>query len=57
MADEHVSLNVANNPDPQEKPVPGDGITHSPEQQIVLAKPPKSLLNWLVCVHMRLLAP
>ncbi len=45
MADEHVSQNFSENPDPQEKPVSGDDITPSQEQQIVLAKPPKSLLD------------
>jgi hypothetical protein len=56
MADEIVSQNPSKNPDPQEKPVSGDDITHPQEQQIVLAKPPKSLLDWLVRVHLRLMA-
>jgi hypothetical protein len=33
MADEIVSQNLTENPDPQEKPVSGDDITHSQEQQ------------------------
>jgi hypothetical protein len=56
MADECVSQNFSENPDPQEKPVSGDGITPSQEQQIVLASPPKSLMDWLVRVHLRLMA-
>ena len=56
MADESVSQNFSENPDPQEKPVSGDDITPSQEQLIVLASPPKSLVEWLVRVHMRLIA-
>ena len=56
MADEHVSQNFAKNPDPQVYQVSGDDITPSQEQQIVLASPPKSLVEWLVRVHMRLIA-
>lgn len=32
MADESVSQNFSENPDPQEKPVSGDDITPSQEQ-------------------------
>ena len=56
MADEHVSQDLPENPDPQEKPVSGDDITPSQEQQLVLASPPKSLVDWLVRVHLRLIA-
>ncbi len=56
MADEYVSRTLSENPDPQEKQVSGDDITPSQEQQIVLARPPKSLVDWLVRVHLRLLA-
>lgn len=56
MADERVSHDFSKNHDPQEKPVSGDDITPSQEQQIVLARPPKSLLDWLVRVHLRLMA-
>lgn len=56
MADESVSQNFSENPDPQEKPVSEDDITPSQEQEIVLVKPPKSLLDWLVRVHLRLMA-
>ena len=56
MADEHLSQNFAKNPDPQVNEVSGDDITPSQEQQIVLASPPKSLVDWLVRVHLRLIA-
>jgi len=56
MADEKLSQNFSENPDPQEKPVSGNDITPSQEQQIVLASPPKSLVDWLVRVHLRLIA-
>ena len=56
MADEHVSQNFAKKPDPQVNQVSGDDITPSQEQQIVLASPPKSLVDWLVRVHLRLIA-
>ena len=56
MADESVSQNSSENPDPQEKQVSGDDITPSQEQQMVLARPPKSLVDWLVRVHLRLMA-
>ena len=56
MADEHVSQNFAKNPDPQVNQVSGDDITPSQEQQLALANPPKSLVDWLVRVHQRLIA-
>ena len=56
MADESLSQNSSKKPDPQVNQVSGDDITPSQEQQIVLAKPPKSLLDWLVRVHSRLMA-
>ncbi len=56
MANEHVSRTFSENPDPQEKPSSGDDITPSQEQQIVLTRPPKSLVDWLVRVHLRLMA-
>jgi hypothetical protein len=56
MADESVSQNFSENPDPQEKPVSGDDITPTQEQQVILARPPKSLVEWLVRVHLRLMA-
>jgi hypothetical protein len=56
MADKNGSQNFSENPDPQEKPVSGDDITLSQEQQIFLGGPPKSLVEWLVRVHLRLIA-
>ena len=56
MAEKSVGENYSENLDPQEKPVSGDDITPSQEQQIVLVRPPKSLLDWLVRVHLRLMA-
>jgi len=56
MTDERGSQNFSKNPDPQEKLVSGDDITPFQEQQLVLARPPKSLVDWLVRVHLRLIA-
>ena len=56
MADEHVSQNSSKNLDPQVNQVSGDDITPSQEQQVILARPPKSLVDWLVRVHLRLIA-
>ena len=56
MANEYVSQNSSKNPDPQVNQVSRDDITLSQEQQMVLARPPKSLVDWLVRVHLRLIA-
>ena len=56
MADEHVSQNSSKNPDPQVNQVSRDDITPSQEQPRVPDRPPKSLVDWLVRVHLRLLA-
>jgi hypothetical protein len=56
MADKSASQNPSENPDPQEKSVSGDDITPSQEQQKFLERPPKSLVEWLVRVHLRLIA-
>ena len=56
MADEIVSQNFSDNPDPQGKQVSRDDINPSQEQQNFLARPPKSLVAWLVRVHLRLIA-
>jgi hypothetical protein len=45
MADEHDRYNLSPNPDPQSNRVSRDVITHPQEQQIVLASPPKSLVE------------
>jgi hypothetical protein len=56
MANEDISQNFSGNPGPQEKRGSGDDITPSQEHQIFLDRPPKSLVNWLVRVHLRLMA-
>ena len=44
------------NPDPQKDGVSGDDITHLQGQLHIPERPPKSLLDWLVRVHLRLIA-
>jgi len=56
MANESVSQSLPENPDPQVNRVSGDDITHPQEQPRVPDSPPKSLVEWLVRVHLRLLA-
>ena len=57
MTNKHSSQNFSKNPDPQEKQVSRDDITPSREQRRLPEKPPKSLAEWLVRVHLRLMAP
>ena len=56
MADEYDRQNASQNPDPQFNRLSGDDITPSQEQLLALASPPKSLVDWLVRVHQRLIA-
>ena len=56
MADEHVSQNFANNPDPQVNQVSGDDITPSQEQQPLPDRLPQSLIEWLARINRRYLA-
>jgi hypothetical protein len=56
MADESVSQNLPENPDPQEKPVSGDDITPSQEQQPLPDRLPQSLIEWLARINRRYLA-
>ena len=62
MADESVSQDFSENPDPQEKPVSGDDITHPQEQlnpQLEVRLPdrtPQSLIEWLARINRRYLA-
>ena len=56
MADESVSQNPSKNPDPQEKPVSGDVITPSQEQQTLPDRLPQSLIEWLARINRRYLA-
>jgi hypothetical protein len=56
MTNENACQDYAENPDPQEKGVPGDDITPTQEQQKFPERPPKSLVEWLERVHLRLMA-
>ena len=62
MADERVSQNLSENPDPQEKQVSGDDITPSQERlrpQMGAPLPdrlPQSLIEWLARINLRYLA-
>ena len=56
MADESVSRTFSENPYPQQKPVSGDDITPSQEQQSLPDKFPQSLIEWLVRINQRYLA-
>lgn len=56
MTDTNSSQNFSQNPDTQEKRVSGDDITPSQEQPRLPETPPKSLVEWLVRVHLRLMA-
>ncbi len=47
MADESVSQNFAKNPDPQEKPVSGDDINPSQEQQASSVRLPWCLIRMI----------
>ena len=56
MTDENGSQNFSKNGLSEEKTDLSNGINPSQEQQIFLARPPKSLVAWLVRVHLRLIA-
>ena len=56
MADERVSQNFPENPDPQEKPDSGNDITPSQEQQPLPDRLPQSLIEWLARINRRYLA-
>jgi hypothetical protein len=56
MAEENGSQNFSKNPDPQEKPVSGDDITPSQEQQPLPDRLPQSLIEWLARINHRYLA-
>jgi len=45
MVDKYVSRNFLQNPDPQEKPVSGDDITPSQEQQALPDRVVQSLIE------------
>ena len=50
MADEKLSQNFPENPDPQEKRVSGDDITPSQERSLP-DKLPQSLIEWLARIN------
>ena len=56
MADEKGGHNYSENPDPQEKPISGDDITPSQEQQVLPDRLPQSLIEWLARINRRYLA-
>lgn len=56
MTKKYLSQNLSQNPDPQSKGVSEEDITPSQEQPRIPERPPKSLLDWLVRVHLRLMA-
>ncbi len=56
MKNEPVSRNSFQNPDPQKDGLLKNDITHPQEKQVNLNQPPKSLVDWLVRVHLRLMA-
>ena len=56
MAQMSLSHNSPQNPDPQKDGISGDDITHLQGQLHIPERPPKSLLDWLVRVHLRLIA-
>ena len=55
MINENGSQNISENPDPQEKRVSGDDITHPQEQQILPDRLPQSLIEWLARINRRYL--
>lgn len=56
MADENACHNLSQKPDPQEKPVSGNDITPSQEQQVLPDRLPQSLIEWLARINRRYMA-
>ena len=56
MTEPSASQNISKNPDAQSKRVLVNDITNSQGQLQLPERPPKSLLDWLVRVHLRLIA-
>jgi len=56
VADESASQSFFENPGPQEKPISGDDITPSQEQQVLPDRLPQSLIEWLARINRRYLA-
>ena len=56
MANEPISQNFLQNPDPQSEGVSGDVITHPQEQQTLPNRLPQSLIEWLAHINQRYMA-
>ena len=56
MTNKHSGQNFSKNPDPQEKQVSRDDITHLQEQQSLPNRLPQSLAEWLASINQRYLA-
>ena len=56
MTQTTLSNNASPNPGPQGDGLTGDDITAFQGQLQIPERPPKSLLDWLVRVHLRLMA-
>jgi hypothetical protein len=56
MLQTSLSHNPSQKPDPQKDGVSGNDITHLQGQLHIPERSPKSLLDWLVRVHLRLIA-
>lgn len=56
MAYTTINQNSFPNPDPQEKSVSGDDITHPQELRNLPDRLPKSLVDWLARINRRYLA-
>jgi hypothetical protein len=56
MADESISQNFSENPDPQKDGLLEDDITHPQEQQTLPDRLPPSLIEWLALINRRYLA-
>ncbi len=56
MTNKPASKNISQNLDLQKDGLLKDDITHPQKQQVDLNHPPKSLVDWLVRVHLRLMA-
>ncbi len=56
MTNKHSGQNFSENPDPQEKRLSRDDITHLQEQQSLPNRPPQFLVDWLARINRRSLA-
>ncbi len=56
MANELISRNLSQYPDPQKDDLPGDDITRPQEPQNLPDRLPKSLIEWLALINRRYMA-